>query len=87
MFGAWFQLMQTLAETNLAASRVIGLRMVRLAGGGELGLREAQRMVAEKLSVGVEANTLLLVGGSLHAAAKRYHRAVHENERRLTKGK
>ena len=87
MLKAWFQLMQTVAETNLAAQRVIGLRMMRLAGGGAIGVREAQRMVVEKLAVGAEANMLLLSGGSLDTAAKKYRSAVRANERRLNKRK
>ncbi len=87
MFKEWFQLMQTLTEINLSAQRVIGLRMVRIAGGGTVGMREAQRMVTEKLVAGVEANALLLSGASLHTTAKRYRSAVRANERRLNKSK
>lgn len=87
MFKEWFQLMQTMAETNLAAQRVIGLRMMRLAGGGAIGLREAQRMVTEKMIVGAEASALLMSGANLNAATKRFRRAVRANERRLNKRK
>ncbi len=87
MFKEWFQLMQTLTEMNLSAQRVIGLRMVRLAGGGNIGMREAQRMITEKLIAGAEANALLLSGASFHTTAKRYRRAVRANERRLNKRK
>ena len=79
--------MQTVAETNLAAQRVIGLRMMRLAGGGAIGAREVQRMITEKMIVGGEAGALLLTGANAHKVAKRYRRAVRANERRLNKRK
>ena len=87
MFKDWFELMQTMAETNFAAQRVIGLRMMRLAGGGPGGMREAQRMVMEKLVASAEANALLLSGASLNTVTKHYRTAVRANERRLNKSK
>jgi hypothetical protein len=86
MFGAWLQLMRTVTEANLSAPYVIAMRMNRLAQGGALATREAQRMVTEKIAVAAEANLLLLTGG-LHSAAKRYRNAVRANERRLKKRK
>lgn len=86
MFGAWLRLMQTVTEANLSAPYVIAMRMNRLAQGGAMATREAQRMITEKIAVAAEANLLLWTGG-LHPAAKKYRNAVRANERRLKKGK
>ena len=83
MFDDWFKLMGTVAETNLAAQRVIAMRMMMLTGGGKCAKREARRMAVEKVAAAAEANLLLAMGGDLHKVVKHYRRAVKANETRL----
>ena len=51
MLGPWY------AATLLAweAADVVGLRLVRLAGGGDAAFAEANLMISEKVAAGVEA--------------------------------
>jgi hypothetical protein len=69
---------------------VIGLRLLRIASGGALAAREANRMVAEKFETAVEAQ--LAAGaaiasgdpaGAVDRAAAAYQRRVRANYRRL----
>ena len=83
MFDDWLRLMRTLAETNLAAQRVIAMRMMRLARGGKSAKREARRMAVEKVAAEAEAGRLLATGGDLNTVVKHYRRAVKANETRL----
>ena len=81
----WFRLFGIVAETNLAAQRVIALRMLRLARGGQVSQREARRMVVEKIAAAVQTNLMLAGGANLDRVAKHYRSAVRANERRLTR--
>jgi hypothetical protein len=80
-----------LAQTAWDANFVVAMRLMRLASGGALAQREAQRMVAEKaIAVGeaqVAAAAKLMRGGGTAAAAKSasdvYRRKVRANRRRL----
>jgi hypothetical protein len=83
MFDDWFRLMGSVAETNMAAQRVIAMRMMRLSRGGKSAKREARRMAVEKVAAAAEANLLLATGGDLHEVVKHYRRAVKANETRL----
>lgn len=74
------------------AATVITLRSARLAMGGTLAWQEAQRMVAEKGTAGIELG-MALASGRLGTSAERiaggtvahYRRRVRANRRRLTK--
>jgi hypothetical protein len=80
-----------LAQIACEANFVVALRLIRLASGGALAQREAQRMVVEKaIAIGeaqVAAATKLIKGRGTAAAAKSasavYHRKVRANRRRL----
>lgn len=82
-----------LVRLGLEAQAVIGLRMMRLAAGGTLASREAQRMIVEKSAAAVAAQmaaAAALAGGrGPGAAATRalgtYKRAVTRNRQRLTR--
>lgn len=87
MFDDWLRLATTVAETNLAAQRVIAMRLMRLGSGGKVAEREARRMVVEKVAAAAEANLLLATGASFHKVAKHYRRAVKANETRLHRRK
>jgi geranylgeranyl pyrophosphate synthase len=81
------------ARLGMEAQQVIALRMMRLAAGGPLATREANRMVAEKATALVEAQwaaAAALAGarGARIAAARAfgtYKRAVRKNRRRLSR--
>ena len=67
----------------LECQRVIELRLVRLAWGGQVGCDEAHTMVAEKISASIEATTTLMMGGSPEAVIARYREHVEANTKRL----
>jgi len=77
----------------LEAQWVVALRMMRLAAGGAVALREAQRMVSEKAIANAQAQfaagMAMAAGrgikGASAAAAKPYRRAIKANHRRLTR--
>jgi hypothetical protein len=81
------------ARLGLEAQQVIALRMMRLAAGGALATREANRMVAEKATTLAEAQwaaAAALAGahGARIAATRAfgtYKRAVRKNRRRLSR--
>jgi hypothetical protein len=74
-----------MAMLALESSDVIGLRMVRMAGGGDIAAKELQLMIAEKLDAGFEANATLLRGGTADAVVDRYRQHVTDNARRLSR--
>ena len=79
---------------TLEAQSVIALRLMRIAGGGALGAREAQRMVTEKvtaLAAAQMAGGLALASGKSFEAAAKLAAApirsrVRANHRRLARG-
>jgi hypothetical protein len=88
-----FSLFADMASLALEANMVVGLRMMRLATGGEGAAREAHLMVAEKLqmagTLAVENAMALASGKSMHAVGKssiaKYRKAVLSNHKRLSK--
>jgi hypothetical protein len=77
----------------LDCNAVVAMRMVRLAGGGEIAAREAVRMVTEKLETFAGAHLAAVAAmprhglpGAAAAAERRYRRAVSRNRRRLSEG-
>ena len=79
MFNSWF------AATLLAweAADVVGLRMTRLAGGGDVAYAEAHLMVSEKVAAGIEALGSLMLGRSPDEIIQRYREHVAANASRL----
>jgi hypothetical protein len=81
------------AQVGWDANVVVAMRLMRLAVGGALAQREAQRMAAEKFTAIAEAQavaiTKMVMGGGLAAATKSasgvYRRKVRANRRRLTR--
>jgi hypothetical protein len=72
---------------------VITLRMMRMAGGGEVAVREAVRMVTEKMDTFASAQMAAVAAmprhglqGAATAAEQRYRRTVSRNRRRLSAG-
>jgi len=83
-FDAW--------SLGVESSAVIGLRTLKLAGGGPAADAESRRMIEEKVRAGLEWQTMALTGGlgltPQHAAARsltHYRRKVRANQRRLLK--
>lgn len=72
-----------MALLALEAQTVIGLRMMRLAGGGARAEAEARRMVTEKAAATAEAVATLALGGSPQTVIKRTRSRVRANARRL----
>ena len=79
MLNSWF------AATLLAweAADVVGLRMTRLAGGGDAAYAEAHLMVSEKVAAGIEAFGSLMLGRSPDVIIQRYREHVAANASRL----
>ena len=77
---------------GMEASAVIGLRVMKLAGGGATAEAEARRMVAEKVDAALAIQTMALTG-ALGVTAPRvasntirhYRRKVGANRRRLSR--
>ena len=67
MFKFWYDA----TMLSFEAQRVVGLRMMKLAGGGRLAQAEANRMVMEKIAASMSIAATLLSGGSGHAVARR----------------
>jgi hypothetical protein len=69
----------------IESSRVIGLRLTRIAGGGMEAVDETQLMVSEKIRAGVEAMETLISGGTTTAVLNRYQEHVAANIGRLSR--
>ncbi|MEA2759448.1 MAG: hypothetical protein QOH65_2061 [Methylobacteriaceae bacterium] len=69
----------------IESTRVIGLRLTKIAGGGIEALDETQLMVSEKIRAGVEAMEMLISGGTTTAVLNRYHEHVTANVGRLSR--
>jgi hypothetical protein len=61
----------------LTSTRVVGLRLEKIAAGGVGAFDEAQLMVSEKLSAAVEAAATLASGGTSSAVMDRYQALVN----------
>ena len=88
----WFALALDSWSMGVEASAVIGLRMVRLAGGGAAAESEARLMVTEKFGAALDLQALAMrgaLGGDLGIVASRSLRQVgarvRANRRRLTR--
>lgn len=71
------------AMLALESSHVIGLRLMKLAGGGSAAYDETDRMIGEKLSASFEAGVSMMQGQSLDAIVERYREHVAANAVRL----
>ena len=92
MLNLWHAYIRA-AQVGWDANVVVAMRLMRLAAGGALAQREAQRMVAEKVTAIAEAQAAavakMIMGGGMAAATKSasavYRRKVRANQRRLTR--
>ena len=93
MRNPWLDLTFKTMAMGMEAQSVIALRLMRLAAGGARGQSEARRMVAEKMTALVEAQTAatasLMTSGKHHVAAGKALNAVRKrvraNKRRLSR--
>ncbi|GEP00280.1 hypothetical protein [Methylobacterium haplocladii] len=69
---------------SIEAQKVIELRLVRIAWGGQAGQDEIQSMVAEKINASIEAFGTLMTGGSAETVVARYREHVAANTVRLS---
>ena len=79
MLFAW----QSIALLALESNCVIALRLLRLTGGGNLAMNEANLMLSEKVDACMEAGSTLLCGGTMVAVVARYRQHVAANSKRL----
>jgi hypothetical protein len=94
MIGLWRNWVDA-TRFAIEAQQVIALRLLRLAPGGVVAAKEAQRMVTEKAAACIAsqaaASGALLSGRSLTAATRRaaapYRSRVRANRRRLLRRK
>lgn len=87
MLRDWFGLAAETFRLGFEAQQVIGLRLLRLAGGGAAAEAEVTRMVAEKAHAFAEATMTLATGGTPERALRRLRSHVRANQRRLTRHK
>ena len=85
MLGMWFALAADGARLGFETQRVIGLRLLRLGGGGAAAQTEASRMVTEKMTAFTEAAVTIATGGCPRKVIRRYRARVKANARRLSR--
>jgi hypothetical protein len=86
MLGTWMKLALDTSMLALEAQQVIGLRLMKLALGGPMATREANRMVAEKVIALGESAAKVATGSTTRSVVKGYRKKVRANRRRLIKG-
>ena len=93
VLNLWWHAYIRAAQVGWDSNVVVAMRLMRLAVGGALAQREAQRMVAEKVTVLAEAQMAaaakMITGRGMAAATKSasavYRRKVRANQRRLAR--
>lgn len=85
MLKIWMDLAFNSALLCAEAQEVMGLRLMKLAGGGVHAEREARRMVAEKSVAFADAAVSLATGASIDKVVRRYRKIVRANKTRLTR--
>jgi hypothetical protein len=80
MIFPWY----TATMLAVEASSVIGLRLMKIAGGGREALHEVGLMVTEKVAAAGEAGAILIEGGSAVTVIGRYRERVAANAGRLS---
>ena len=84
MVKSWVKLSSDAALLGFEAKQVIGLRLLRIAAGGQAASFESERMVTEKIAAFGEAAATLLTGGSTQEVIGRYRAHVRKNRKRLS---
>ena len=81
MVQTWFDLTILAMESQ----RVICLRTIKLARGGNGAHKEARLMVAEKVATALVESGRLLMGARPSSVVKRVRKKVRANARRLSR--
>jgi hypothetical protein len=81
--ASWFYLPFDMWRAGLEAQQVIGLRLAMLAGGGVAASAEMNRMVAEKMSVALEAQHMAATAALTGNAAEIPSRTVALYRRKM----
>jgi hypothetical protein len=91
--NSWLKLSLDAWSLGVESASVIGLRTLKLAGGGAAADVESRRMVEEKVRAGLEIQTMALRGdlgitprGAAAKTLAHIRRKVRTNQRRLLKG-
>ena len=77
MFFPWY----TIVMLGLESNRVIGLRLMKLAGGGRAARDEARLMVSEKVNASFEAGVALMQGGACSRSLTDREQVAENNDR------
>ena len=85
MISSWIGLAFDMALLGMESQRVVGLRLVKIAGGGRAAQAELARILSEKPAALAEAATAAMTGGSPKGIVRRYRTHVKANERRLNR--
>jgi hypothetical protein len=90
VWNEWFNLSVHTTRFAWEAQKVIGLRPIGIAAGGDRGYSEPQRMITEKIATGeaqAAGTAAAFAGGDGHRVTKKvmavYKRRVRKNARRL----
>ena len=70
----------------IQSQRVIGLRLMKMAWGGQGAQDEAFRMVGEKVEASMDSILMLIAGGSGSMVLAHYNDLIADNIERLTAG-
>ncbi len=87
MIKDWMKLTTDMALLGMEAQQVIGMRLMRIAGGGRGARFENKRMVTEKIAAAQEAALSLMTGGSPEKVVRQYRTHVRKNRTRLSRHK
>lgn len=90
-FSDWTQAGIDAWALGIEASTVIGLRMAKMASGGDITGAEARRMIAEKIDSAIDLQSAMLTGNlgtnpleGTQKVLRHYRRKVSANRRRLS---
>jgi hypothetical protein len=70
---------------GLESGTVVGLRMLKLAGGGGDALSEMRLMIREKVDAAFESGANLMAGATAETVIDRYRQHVAANAARLSR--
>jgi hypothetical protein len=80
MLDAWISALMLVVESN----NVVGLRLLKIAGGGSEAYAEAGLMIREKIAAAFEAQAAIWSGRTLNSVIGRYREHVAANAERLS---
>jgi hypothetical protein len=88
----WLSLGMDAWTLGIEASTIIGLRTLKIAAGGAAGEAEVRHMIAEKITAGLQLQTMALTGAlgpspdrAVAASMAHLRRKVRANHKRLTR--